>query len=318
MNANVSNSVPSLDSPVVVLTPPPISSSPKGQGRRVLITVCVHGNEPCGWNALKQLSAEHYFNDDFWKSHPGISSLTMVLANPNATRENKRFVDANLNRLFDVEHEHQGYEHSLLETLQQNIDCSDWYMDLHSTSASSEPFCIAVENTVSQSVAECMPVTFVLEDLLESLEGTTMHWACRNQGRVAIVVECGQHASPAAVAVAKECIQEFLHLASFPARSLQKPPEPSTKSIVLTCHDCQPVHAGFKYVSDQVPRPFSHVHYNDLIAVDSTGEIRCHFPEGAFLIMPTAHSIVGEEAWFWGRPKTSQDASSLHGRYNSL
>jgi hypothetical protein len=317
--------IPSLETPTVVLKRPSYTnsySSRRRAGRRVLITVCVHGNEQCGWLALQQLARTKYFND-FWTNHPGIDSLTMVLANPEATRANRRFIDTNLNRIFGAvqeEDDDTGYEYSLLKNLQNQIDLCDWYLDLHSTSAQTEPFAIPLDsNAGSQSVAECIPVTFVLEDLLESLEGTTMHWARRDTKRIAVVVECGQHQCPTAVSTAKACIEEFIKLASFFSdKDLIQPPEPSEQAIVLTCHDCQPVHHGFRYILADTPKPFSHVQYNELIAVDDVvGEIRCHFTEGAYLIMPTAHSIVGEEAWFWGRPKTQKDAASLHGRRNT-
>ena len=328
---------PTPENPTVVLKRPIETPEVRIEGslmspqrRKVLISVCVHGNEQCGWLALEQLSQDGYFEhclDDkgscFWSKHPNIERLTLVLANPQATQENKRFIDSNLNRIFDVPHHEQGYEHSLLNDLKQHIQESDWYLDIHSTSAPTQPFAIPLDfhpestcSLESQSVAECLPVTFVLEDILDSLEGTTMHWAGRDPDKIAVVVECGQHDAPDSVETAKACIKEFIRLASFFSDQTLKtqPPEPCEGAIVLTCHDCQPVHHGFRYVSGSTPDPFSYVANNELIAYDDVaGEIRCHFQEGAYLIMPTAHSIVGEEAWFWGRPKSQKDADALHG-----
>ncbi len=48
---------------------------------------------------------------------------------------------------------------------------------------------------------------------------------------------------------------------------------------------------------------FQRVEHGQLMAEDDEeGELRCPFPDGALLVMPTQIPVLGEEAWFWGLP----------------
>lgn len=70
-------------------------SNPK---TRFLITTAVHGNEICGPIAINQLIDENFF--DVLLEHRKDIMITIILGNPKAFEQNKRFVDVNLNRLF--------------------------------------------------------------------------------------------------------------------------------------------------------------------------------------------------------------------------
>ncbi|CAE8618339.1 unnamed protein product [Polarella glacialis] len=265
-------------------------------GERVLITVGVHGNEQCGLVAVNQLAAEGFF-EQLWAEDSKLSELTLMIGNPGAVKANARFVDVNLNRIFvdeaKVRSGGDSYEESLTPALAEAIDQSTWYLDLHSTSAPTPCFCIPASAS-SIAVSESLPVQYVLEELLCSLEGTTLHWASRDAGRVAVCVECGQHLEPESVDLAKSSIVQFL------AEAAGKVNPDRAAKHVLSCRETQPVRAGFRYPEGQIPHAFQHVKHGELLALDDEGEIRCPFRNGTYLIMPTAHSIVGEEAWFWG------------------
>eukprot|EP00930_Biecheleria_cincta_P100528 TRINITY_DN92159_c0_g1_i1.p1 TRINITY_DN92159_c0_g1~~TRINITY_DN92159_c0_g1_i1.p1 ORF type:complete len:305 (-),score=34.95 TRINITY_DN92159_c0_g1_i1:127-1041(-) len=267
-----------------------------GPGQRVLITVGVHGNEQCGIFAVNELVREGFFVD-IWESHCEIAEITLVIGNPRAVAENIRFVDVNLNRVFLEEHKvregGQLYEESLTPRLSQAIDHATWYLDLHSTSAPTPCFCIpAGRNSIA--VSESLPVEYVLEDLLSSLEGTTLHWAARDPQKVAVCVECGQHQDAGSVKLAKQAIVQFL------AEAAGKVNPDRAAKHVLSCSQRQEVRSGFRYPQGCVPHAFQHVTFGQVLAYDDQGPVCCPFRSGAYLIMPTAHSILGEEAWFWG------------------
>jgi len=51
------------------------------------------------------------------------------------------------------------------------------------------------------------------------------------------------------------------------------------------------------------PCAFEKVSCNEVLAEDDeVGQIKCTASSGAYIIMPTANPILGEEAWFWGEP----------------
>jgi len=73
------------------------------QTERVVITVAIHGNEPCGVLATNELLKEGFFafaaggpDSPPWPAH--LKSLTILLGNPQAFQTNVRFIDSNLNR----------------------------------------------------------------------------------------------------------------------------------------------------------------------------------------------------------------------------
>jgi len=60
-----------------------------------LITVCIHGNELAGLHAVNELQEEGFFN-----TLDVTNRITIILGNPEAVKQRKRFVDINLNRIF--------------------------------------------------------------------------------------------------------------------------------------------------------------------------------------------------------------------------
>lgn len=214
--------------------------------------------------------------------NPHVGSVTLVLANPGAYARGKRFVDVNLNRIVcgDCPRlaptnsiEPSGYEYTLVPGLQEHIAASDVYLDIHSTSAASPPFAITVDNDVSHAMAFSMPVHYILQGLLQSLDGTTMHYATRcldstGYPRIALTVECGQHRDPVSVSVAKEAIQALVKYAGRESSLLA----PQPHQHVLHCDTAQPLREGFNYAGHP-PHAFERVEYNQLIARDDFGKL---------------------------------------------
>jgi hypothetical protein len=158
--------------------------------------------------------------------------------------------------------------------MQKHIAASDVYLDIHSTSAASPPFAITVDSNASHSMAFAMPVHYILQGLLQSLEGTTMHYAARcldtnGHPRVALTVECGQHADAASVAVAKNAIRALVANAGRESRLIL----PQPHQHVLRCDTAQPLREGFEYADQPPPRAFKRVEHNQLIARDDLGTL---------------------------------------------
>jgi len=68
-------------------------------------------------------------------------TLRLVVANPNAMLQNRRFIDSDLNRSFPGK-EGGGIEEQLAFQLRQKLSDSDALIDLHSTTANTPPFII--------------------------------------------------------------------------------------------------------------------------------------------------------------------------------
>jgi len=272
---------------------------------RKLITVCMHGDEVCGMLAINELIKEDYFTQIFTSEEFATTRLTVLLGNPKGVLANKRYIDINLNRVFHVhritkkgtcETPMDGLDHYELERIQPiatEIAQCDEYVDIHSTSAKSFPFALPAMDSESEEFATTFDVEFVIEKLVKSVTGTTIGWA-HHLNKKAVCVECGKHDEPETVDVARRVITRFVS-GVVERRARQ----------VLTCSNNEVVQKGFHYIQERgPPKAFEKVNYNDLLAADDeVGEIRCQFNQGAYIIMPTANPILGEEAWFWGELK---------------
>lgn len=91
---------------------------------KVTLICCVHGNEVFGKEVFE------YFNDRL-AEFPG---LCVILANEKALKENKRFIESDLNRVFpgDIEGD---YENRLAAQIMEAIDKYSYVIDIHTTTS---------------------------------------------------------------------------------------------------------------------------------------------------------------------------------------
>jgi len=256
--------------------------------------VCLHGNEICGLLAANELLREGFFTNGIDNKN---LSVIIMIGNPRAVMENKRYIDVNLNRMFVPEycdtkradsHADDPHELSRLgEILQEMHEC-DAYLDIHSTSSPSVPFAIIPPGEMSETLAKKFPVEFVLHNVIQAIRGTSMDYM-KQLNKPAVCVECGQHCSEQAIQIAKETICAFITGISA---------QPAIPKRVLYVSRSVILREGFKFKKPAMA--FDYVHPNELVASDNRGEIRCPYKQGAFLIMPVNNPILGEEAWLWG------------------
>jgi len=266
--------------------------------RNKLITVCIHGDEIAGLIAVNELIEEGFFEYGLSKKE----RVTIMIGNPEAVIQKKRFIDINLNRIFTSQFTHanlqedmikKGYELSRLNEIVAEIQKCDSFLDIHSTSAPTLPFAIVGPTPQSEKVGKSFPVKFVLHNVVRVIVGTSVEYA-HSLNKEAVCVECGQHNDRDTVEIAKETIRAFVTGVA----------DNSPKEI-LSVESSETLRRGFKFCKSC--KAFGRVKYHELIAHDDVvGDIRCPFVEGAFLIMPIANPVEGEEAWLWGRINPSQ------------
>jgi len=258
----------------------------------LLITVCMHGNEKTGLVAMNELIAEGAI-PALLDQRGGDTKLTVMIGNPRAVTENKRFVEKNLNRIIHptwFEKEDELYEARRARLVARMALSSDQWLDVHSTSSPCTAYALPTGNPQSEELAEKFDIGMVISKLAHhTVEGgTSCDWALLHN-KACVCVECGQEGTREAIESAKRVIMSFIvgHRLFGEKRRYV-----STNQVR--------VGRGFRYARRL--EAFEHVAYNELLAIDDeVGEIRCPFEEGAVVIMPTSAPIIGEEAWFWGR-----------------
>jgi succinylglutamate desuccinylase len=184
-----------------------------GNGSGVAVAFCagLHGNEPSGVLALKQVF--DYIND---KNVPVNGKLIAFIGNRNALHRKCRYCQQDLNRMWTIENIHKlhnsGFDKHELnpeaiemieidELLQEFLDSLNgqdrFFVDLHTTSAPSIPFAAIDKLPQSYKFALQLPIPFV-SNLDDFLKGTLMHYLDHIKFK-AIVFEAGMHDDPASV-----------------------------------------------------------------------------------------------------------------------
>ena len=223
-------------------------------GPRLIILGAVHGNEVCGTQAIGRLIAEL----DAGSLAIERGQLTLVpVVNPLAYQKSQRQGDRNLNRNLGPNPQPQDFEDRVANALCPLIASHDVLLDLHSFHTAGEPFAMigpednagAIEpfaharaearmvahlgprrvvegwmETYARGVARRRASGLALAASLLDVRygvGTTEYMrACGGYG---VTLECGQHADPAAPAIAYRAIRQTLALLGLADIALEAP-----------------------------------------------------------------------------------------------
>jgi predicted deacylase len=175
-------------------------------GPTILFFAGIHGNEPAGVMALKQV-----FEDLSKKENILRGTIYGLIGNLKALAKEKRYIDMDLNRLWTkanikmisnkkvlLEEEKELLE--LLDLLREIIKTEKgpfYFIDYHTTSSKTLPFITINDSMINRKFALQFPVPVVL-GIEEFLEGPLLSYI--NQlGYVAVGFESGQHLDPEAV-----------------------------------------------------------------------------------------------------------------------
>lgn len=201
-------------------------------GPTLVITAGVHGNEPAGVLAARRVL--DVLRD---RSVPIHGRVVAYRGNVRALEERKRFIDADLNRMWpsagpsgrdrreggiapttdadrgdggEVDREGEpagsGDIHEVHEQLELQSTIADElaadrerliFLDLHTTSAFGPPFSIIGDTLRNRKIAFALPIPVIL-GFEETIEGTLGGYLAE-KGLVAVVVEGGQHGAEASI-----------------------------------------------------------------------------------------------------------------------
>lgn len=168
----------------------------------------VHGNENAGVKALQKLKKTIFSYKEFIKGN-----VFAIVGNLKGVKQNKRFIDEDLNRMFTKKGVHSINQNNLhklnSEQLEQQeiLNCVTtilktnkgpfYFIDLHTTSSKTLPFITINDAIINRRFAKCFPVPVIL-GIEEYLEGPLLSYI--NQlGYVSLGFESGQHDEEQAV-----------------------------------------------------------------------------------------------------------------------
>lgn len=155
----------------------------------------IHGDEPCGVRAIERVLADP----------PSVERpVAFVVANEEALAAERRYVDADLNRMFPGDPDGGAHEERLAAALLEEL-AGRSVLSLHSTQSYANPFAIVNGlGTFQRRVCPALPVDSVVDGgrfeagrIFESVPD-------------AIEVECGRQGSDRAADNAYEVVRAFL------------------------------------------------------------------------------------------------------------
>jgi predicted deacylase len=284
-------------------------------GATLIAVGSVHGNEPSGATALRNISG-HLGN-----LREKLRGRVYFLAgNTRALTRGARFIGADLNRRWTTENiarnrsnfplaTVEDYEQSeLLKIFDEILTTANgevYALDLHSTSAAGLPFATVGDTLRNRHFARKFPVR-VLLGIEEQLDGTMLEYL-NNEGAVTLGFEGGQHESAEAVENHEALIWLALVnsgiLAPEDAPDLEKHRKNLAAAVAgkmrflevryreaITPEDEFEMNPGFEN--------FASVKRGQILARNKRGEINA--PESGLILMPL-YQKQGEDGFFIGR-----------------
>lgn len=105
---------------------------------KIGIVCCTHGDEAAGKKAVEKLLQKHLSFD---------KGVKFVFANEKAYKQEKRYVDADLNRSFPGDKDSDNYEERIAAEIMEELQNTEIVLDLHETTVEPSPFALYTWNT---------------------------------------------------------------------------------------------------------------------------------------------------------------------------
>lgn len=265
-------------------------------GTHLVILGGIHGNETCGPHALQKIISE--LRSASLKLIAG--KLTIVpVCNPRALATNARYIEQNLNRVFELHADPQTYEQDLANEITPWVKGADAMLDLHSMQSSGEPFVFLNAPTPeSRALCEAVGIPVILRGWPEVyaahpelLSSCTQTFADRHSMPNALV-ECGSHEDPLADIVAYDAVKGALQ--HFGLIEGQRPEPAPIRHIQMTQLFIRKSEQDF---FPKVWKNFEPFQKGSLLATRASGEAILAEKDGV-MILPSPISAVGTE-WFY-------------------
>ena len=290
------------------------------EGRPGPTLICIaglHGNEWAGVHAtdllVKMLEVEPITNPEFIFH----GRIIFLLGNLSALRENIRFIDLDLNRIwhrntcFDAtpNNAEEKERNLLYRAIEKEISRADTnhpiaILDLHTTTATGGIFSLPADDPVSVDLAMEMHAP-VITGLVNSLDGTLLRYFLdKYAGRNirGVVFEGGQHEDPLSV---NRCIAAVINCMRTIGCVSAKHIVNRHDELLVTYAKGLPKIATFRYVHRLTPdddfsmKPgyenFDAVNRGEVVASDKSGDIA--IKEDGLIIMPL-YQTKGEDGFF--------------------
>jgi len=271
------------------------------KGPHLLIFGAIHGNEVCGPRALSKLIAE--LDSGVVKLQRGTLTLVPV-CNLKAFDQNERFVEENLNRVFERHSlkESLTYERGLANLLTPFVEECDVFLDLHSMQSDGEEFAVLNSNNPrSEALCLALGTKFILSGWNEVFKVHPSHLAQCTQtfadkiNKPNALIECGTHGT--------EKADQIAYVASLRALShLGLLESAENLANQNSCREIKLRSVFFREsIEDRFEKTWSNfetVKSGQIIGYRRASATPVHSSVDGFIVFPSPVSAVGTE-WFY-------------------
>ena len=273
----------------------------KEPGPTIGLMGMLHGDEHAGlgiWDIVRQIGV------------PAKGTIFLIVGHPEALFQpsgSTRSLIYDINRLFDDgllnDARNESPDHERCRTLSNFLPKLDVLIDIHSTSARTEPFVIVPEARCPHlELALSLPITqlFGLERFLAC---TASSWLTR-RGRTGIMVEVGQHKDPESRRIAADITHRLLVQLQMIGPEVQIETDQRSYGERHICILDQMRVEGSAFEFSRDCANFEALKPGEIIAHDTARQYSVPHLSNLVLCMPTAIEFlknnVGSEAFYLG------------------
>jgi predicted deacylase len=265
----------------------------------------MHGNEPAGLEALDQVGRELVAS--------GIlrGEFVALAGNLPALAAGVRFVDRDLNRIWDAEEGERGREERELGELRaafaqvrERARGPVYLVDLHTTSGDGPPFTILGDTLANRGMALSLPVPMVL-GLADALPGTLVD-SLDTVGVASLAFEAGRHDDPESIQRSADALRVLLAWLGMVVGGrdqvrdsrvrLARTSRGHPSALRLTHRHALEADRDFRMQMGL--RSFERVRRGDLLAREGDAQVRA--PASGHILLPL-YQTKGEDGFFMGR-----------------
>ena len=278
-------------------------------GPTIVFFAGIHGNESAGVKALNNVLPQ-------LKSQNVHGEIFGVYGNIMALKENKRYIDKDLNRIWTTnnikklkttkrlthEIKEQKAIYNFLEMLFKNSNNPIYFIDFHTTSSKTLPFITINDALINRKFSKYFPTPIVL-GIEEYLDGPLLSYL-NKIGYVSLGFEAGQHTDRASIDNCESFIYIALHNAEISKENFKKKIQIHFNRLKKASEDNSDVYeVVFKHhikdneIFKMLPgfKSFQSIKKGDLLATSNNQPI--YSPYSSELFMPLYQS-KGDDGFF--------------------
>ncbi|MGC9404002.1 succinylglutamate desuccinylase [Vibrio genomosp. F10] len=270
--------------------------------KNIIISCGIHGDETSPMEIIDKIIS------DVLSGFQTVSERCLfIIAHPEATNQHTRFIEENLNRLFDDKHHEPSREVTIADNLKRTVTRfysgtkveTRWHLDLHCAIRTSKHYSFAVSPKTRYPVRGRALLNFVEQAHIEAVlfsnsPANTFSWfSAENFSAQALTIELGQVArigeNDLEKLVAFDLALRDLVARSEPEHLPRKPVMYRVSRTLVRMHN------EFNFLFDDDVENFTSFKHGEVFGYDGEKPLMAKNEDEA-IVFPNRHVVIGQRA----------------------